>query len=68
MPKPRFELWGESIRELGVLILVFVPLDIFVEVMKDSKQQGYDGHWDIITFFGILGFVLIVVGVEIERR
>jgi hypothetical protein len=31
LPRPRSELWGESIREIGILLLVFAPLDTFVQ-------------------------------------
>lgn len=68
MAKNRFELWGETLRDLGILTLVFVPLDSFVEYMKDGGSPTVQKHLGIITFFTILGFILIVGGVEIERR
>jgi hypothetical protein len=66
MPRPRFELWGESLREIGVLILVFVPLDVFVETMKGAAQT--ESHWVAVGMFALFGIVLIVLGVEIETR
>ncbi len=69
MARPRYELWGESLRELGVLILVFVPLDLVVEGLHRSYgQQRSEGHWIIVTLAGVIGFILVLVGVEIERR
>jgi hypothetical protein len=31
LPRPRSELWRESIREIGILLMVFAPLDTFVQ-------------------------------------
>jgi len=67
MAKPRYELWGESLRELGVLVLVFVPLDVLVEYSKSGQQPDLH-HWKIILSFAVLGAVLMIVGVEVERR
>jgi hypothetical protein len=67
-PKRRFELWGESVRELGVLILVFVPLDVIVESLKNDSASKANNHPIAITIWGMVGFLLIVLGVEIERR
>ena len=67
MAKPRYELWGESLRELGVLILVFVPLDSVVELIRNTGALD-SKHWWVVTGFGVLGFILMVLGVEIERR
>jgi len=35
MAKPRYELWGEMVREVGVLLLVFGPLD-FLENTQEA--------------------------------
>ncbi len=67
MAKPRYELWGESIRELGVLILVFVPLDVLLEYVRREQRPDVH-HWLTIIGFGIAGILLMILGVEIERR
>lgn len=69
MAKQRFELWGETLRDLGILILVFVPLDCFVEYMKEPSLFIHKWHLGmVVSGFVILGVALIVAGVEIERR
>ncbi len=60
MARQRYELWGESVREIGILVLVFVPLDILI------SPRGAP-NWKIVLIFGVIGFILIVLGVEIER-
>ncbi len=60
MARQRYELWGESVREIGVLVLVFVPLDLLI-------SPGAHPNWKIILIFGVVGLTLIVLGVEIER-
>ncbi len=60
MARQRYELWGESVREIGILVLVFVPLDILI-------SPGAAPNWKIVLVFGVIGFILIVLGVEIER-
>lgn len=67
MAKPRYELWGESVRELGVLVLVFVPLDVLVEYLRVGQRPDLH-HWWIITGFAFAGLLLMTLGVEIERR
>jgi len=67
MSRPRYELWGESVRELGVLILVFVPLDILVDYFRNGQHPDAH-HWWVISVFALTGVLLMVVGVELERR
>ena len=59
----RFELVGESIREVGVLLLVFVPLDAIFS-QGQFKLQTIIG----LAILAVAGFALIVVGVRIEGR
>lgn len=54
-------------RELGVLILVFVPLDVLVEYMRNGATLD-KRQWVIVSAFGLFGLMLMAVGVEIERR
>ncbi len=67
MAKPRYELWGESLREFGVLILVFVPLDVLVEYFR-AGQIPDTHHFVFITAFALFGLLCIAIGVEVERR
>ena len=66
MAKPRPELWGESVRELGVLLLHLVPLDILVETIKNTDHPQ-PTHWGVAVFFAAFGFILIYVGVAVEE-
>lgn len=52
--RQRFELWAETLREIGILMLVFVPLEAVFHV----------GHIRpaLIIFFTMAGFILIVAG------
>lgn len=59
MARQRYELWGESVREIGILVLVFVPLDILI--------SSGPPNWKNILTFAVVGLILIVLGVEIER-
>lgn len=67
MAKPRYELWGEMVREVGVLLLVFGPLDYLVEYSKNGLNLDVR-HWTIIAGCALAGIVLMAIGVEIERR
>lgn len=58
-----FELLGESVREIGILLAVFVPLDA-------SFYQGNLGLLTVICL-GLLefaGLALIAAGIMLERR
>jgi ABC-type tungstate transport system substrate-binding protein len=65
--KPRYELWGEMVREVGVLLLVFGPLDYLVEYSRSGLNLDVR-HWAIISGCALAGIVLMAIGVEIERR
>jgi hypothetical protein len=58
-----FELLGESVREIGILLAVFVPLD----------ASFYQGNLQIVTilclaFLEFAGLALIAAGIKLERR
>jgi hypothetical protein len=59
MARHRNELIGESLREIGILLLVFVPLDTLL-------QPNAPARWSNAVIFGVFGFILIVVGIWIE--
>ncbi len=58
--KTSAEMVGEGVRELAVLILVFVPLDYAI---ADSPPLTAWGVGAIVT----LAIALFVIGVRIER-
>lgn len=59
--RQRFELLGESIREIGVLLLVFVPLDaVFYQGAIDFRTRV-----GLVTL-AVTGLVLIAVGIFVE--
>jgi hypothetical protein len=69
------KLLGESVREIGVLVLVFVPLDMLlgsqglVPIHYPSWMFWLrvlsPEHWTII-FFALAGIVLLYFGIKIE--
>ncbi len=67
MAKPRYELWGEMMREIGVLLLVFGPLDYLIEYSRNSWPLDVH-HWMVILGCGLTGIIVMVMGVEVERR
>ncbi len=59
MARHPYELIEESLREIGILMLVFVPLDTLL-------RPNAPPRWAIAVIFGGLGFILIVVGIWME--
>lgn len=68
-------LLGESLREIGVLVFVFFPLDILLE--SKTNVTAYPRifwlgwlsmqHW-ITIFFGVAGIALLYFGIKIEAK
>ena len=58
--KKRYELWAEAMRDIGILVLVFVPLD---SLIRDTPITGLR----LLTAFGfvIFGLMLLAIGVRI---
>jgi hypothetical protein len=59
----RFELFGETLREIGILLLVFVPLDA-------TFYQG-EIRWPALVglvILGAAGAALIAAGIVLEGR
>ena len=54
--------WAESIREIGILLVVFLPLDVMIERPEWSWQRKLLG-----LGIGLLGFVLIQLGIMLEE-
>jgi hypothetical protein len=57
--KKRYELWAEAIRDIGILMLVFVPLDFLVRETPVTR-----GRLLMVIGFAILGLLLIEIGVR----
>jgi hypothetical protein len=69
-------LLGESIREIGVLLLVFVPLDGYLRISNPAEriQSRYLQWLNVIgrnnveiIFFALFGIVLLALGIKVER-
>jgi hypothetical protein len=61
--KHAYEIWGESLREVGILLLVFGPLDT---VFKGG--QGSLKDWLIAGAVALVGLILILIGVRMESE
>jgi hypothetical protein len=71
------KLLGESLREIGVLILVFVPLDTLLESRGDTKAN-YPQWMSVIPhlsaqhfltlLFALSGLGLLILGIVIEVK
>ena len=70
-------LLGESLREIGVLLIVFVPLDVSLRDQGRS-QQMIESHYllwlnpvgkqnVLVYFLAFFGLTLLVLGIKIER-
>ena len=57
--KSIFEMFAEGLREIAVLIIVFAPLDRWVE----RRSYTLSDSWKTLGF----GAILFVVGVVVER-
>jgi hypothetical protein len=60
--KLRHELWAEAIRDIGILLLVFVPLDVLLK-----NGQLTQTNWLIALVFVIVGLLLIELGVRMGQ-
>jgi len=69
----RTRLLGESLRECGVLVLIFAPLDILIEVRGTTDWRQL--CWGFIciswrhvalVFFAAVGIFLLYFGIRIE--
>ena len=52
----------EAVREIGVLLMAFTPLDIGL------SREGPLNLWRPLVFFFAVGFVLFVAGVILDVR
>jgi hypothetical protein len=58
-----YEVVGESLREIGILLTVFAPLDT---LLLAAHGTGID--WLRAIGIAILGLVLLVAGVRMESE
>jgi hypothetical protein len=69
----RTRLLGESLRECGVLVLIFAPLDILLEAKGTVDWQRFC-WWRVclswqhiaLVFFAVVGIFLLYYGIRIE--
>jgi hypothetical protein len=54
------EMGGDAFREAGTLIIVFAPL---YELFEPSKPE-----WSVFCLILFVGFVFLVLGIQIERK
>ena len=52
-------LIAEAVREIGILLIAFAPLDAVFAPAEGSRSAG--------LFFALLGLVLFVIGLKLER-
>jgi hypothetical protein len=61
--KPRYELWAEAIRDIGILLFVFAPLDT---LLRTSHIAFTD--WLIAIGIALFGLLLIEIGVRMGMQ
>jgi len=61
--KKRHELWAEAIRDVGILLLVFAPLDTLFRA-----GHGTWLDWLIALGVALLGLLLVGIGIKIEAE
>ncbi len=61
--KQRHELWAEAIRDIGILLLVFAPLDT---LFRAGRGTWVD--WLIALGVALLGLLLIAIGIRMESE
>jgi len=64
--RPRFELFGETLREIGILLLVFVPLDAtFYQGEIRWPASFWKGDSTVGMVIPFLAFGLAVAGLMV---
>jgi hypothetical protein len=61
--KKAWELAGESLREIGLLMFVFAPLDTMFKSAYGTKED-----WFVAGCVGVLGLILIAIGIVIGSK
>jgi hypothetical protein len=62
LPEKKYtlEMIGEALREMGVLVIVFVPL---YELFEHEHPS-----WYIVLLLIFIGIGCLLTGIEVERR
>ena len=62
MPNKKYtlEMIGETLREAGMLVMVFTPL---YELFEPNRPS-----WLIVLLMTAIGIGLLLTGIEVERR
>jgi hypothetical protein len=71
LKKETKRLLGESVREIGILALVFVPLDALIEATRATPSGAIDWskvHYGYLGVFALISFALILVGINLEVK
>jgi len=59
--RKRHEAWGETFREVGVLLLVFVPLDVYFRAGRLTTTD------EVLTLGSVIvSLVLFEIGIRVE--
>jgi hypothetical protein len=61
--KQRQDLWAEALRDIGILLFVFAPLDT---LFRAGRGTAVD--WTIAAGIASLGLLLVEVGVRLVRE
>jgi hypothetical protein len=61
--RSRIAYWGESLREAGILLMVFGPMYLKFDSKATGLQLLIEG-----SAWMICGNIVLEVGVELERR
>jgi hypothetical protein len=61
--KPRHELWAECLREIGVLLLVFAPLEV---VLRNERSVWW--QWVVALVLLVAGLLMVEKGVRMESE
>jgi hypothetical protein len=61
--KPKSELYAETLREIGLLMVVFAPLDILFRA-----EHGTLSDWITAGTVAIVGLIFIEIGVRMEAE
>ena len=59
----RKQLWAEALRDIGVLLLVFGPLDTILQGKTQTTM-----HWLAILGVGISGFLILGIGIRMASK
>jgi hypothetical protein len=59
--KQAHEAWGEAIKDIGILMFVFAPLETLL-------KHGSALDWAVATGIAVFGLLAIAAGAEMESE